>query len=430
VARILDGIGKGQPQGGNPMIDIGGGDHSNTQFAIIALWCSRKHGVPADAALGRTEQYFRNIQNQDGGWSYNRGDTSSTAAMTCPGLISLAMGYGVKKIPKGKEKEFDPNTDPWMKRGLIRLGSFLNNPVMGENGLGNDRGPVNLNFYFIWSLERTGMIYGIDTMNNVDWFDWGCGILLKSQAENGSWSGGTYHGASADLDTAFAILFLNRANLAKDLTANLKGRVRDPGATTLKGGKDLESLIELGKNPPKNNDVKTPVDTKPTSRPDLNLNTLDPYEKQVRELADSLINATSLNRKQVLEKLRDTKGGAYTDALGRATRRLEGEPLKEAREAFAARLTRMTATTLRELMKDDNREVRRAAILACAMKEDKSHIPDLIEKLNDRDPVVNRAARASLKSLTGKDFGPEADASAADVAKAVAAWKEWYEKQK
>jgi len=30
--------------------------------------------------------------------------------------------------------------------------------------------------------------------------------------------------------------------------------------------------------------------------------------------------------------------------------------------------------------------------------------------------------------LTGKDFGPEANASRQDTANAVAAWKDWYEK--
>jgi hypothetical protein len=62
------------------------------------------------------------------------------------------------------------------------------------------------------------------------------------------------------------------------------------------------------------------------------------------------------------------------------------------------------------------------------MKDDKSHVPDLIPLLEDREPIVERAAHAALKSLSGKDFGPEANASRQDTANAVAAWKGWWEK--
>ena len=64
------------------------------------------------------------------------------------------------------------------------------------------------------------------------------------------------------------------------------------------------------------------------------------------------------------------------------------------------------------------------------MKDDKSHIPDLIPLLDDREPLVGRAAHAALKSLTNQDFGPAKGASAKDRAQAVEAWKDWWEKQK
>ena len=97
---------------------------------------------------------------------------------------------------------------------------------------------------------------------------------------------------------------------------------------------------------------------------------------------------------------------------------------------LAERLCRMTAATLRGMLKANEAELRRAAALACAMKDDKDHIPDLIGALTDTDEGVARAAKAGLKSLTGKDFGPAVGASATEKAKAVAAWKEWYAKEK
>ena len=76
-------------------------------------------------------------------------------------------------------------------------------------------------------------------------------------------------------------------------------------------------------------------------------------------------------------------------------------------------------------------ELRRAAALACAMKDDKTHIPDLIDRLALDEDTVVRAARAGLKSLSGgKDFGPEPGYTKLDRAVAVEEWTAWWAKQK
>jgi hypothetical protein len=89
----------------------------------------------------------------------------------------------------------------------------------------------------------------------------------------------------------------------------------------------------------------------------------------------------------------------------------------------------MTATTLRDRLRDDRAEMRRAAALACGMKDDKGMIPDLVAVLDDADAWVVRAAGAGLRALTGKNFGPSATADADERAKAVAAWKAWWKRQ-
>ena len=43
-----------------------------------------------------------------------------------------------------------------------------------------------------------------------------------------SWTRSKYHGANAEVSTCFALLFLSRANVAKDLTTILKGQFTDP----------------------------------------------------------------------------------------------------------------------------------------------------------------------------------------------------------
>jgi len=88
----------------------------------------------------------------------------------------------------------------------------------------------------------------------------------------------------------------------------------------------------------------------------------------------------------------------------------------------------MTAKTLKDKLEDTDPEVRRAAALACGMKEDKAFIPQLIELLQDKELTVMRAAHASLKSLSGEDFGPQGEGSAGDLKRAVDAWKAWLAK--
>jgi hypothetical protein len=62
------------------------------------------------------------------------------------------------------------------------------------------------------------------------------------------------------------------------------------------------------------------------------------------------------------------------------------------------------------------------------MKEDRTHVPRLIELLEDPEAPVAHAAHAALKALSGQDFGPGPEAARADVARAVAAWKDWWSK--
>jgi HEAT repeat protein len=160
-----------------------------------------------------------------------------------------------------------------------------------------------------------------------------------------------------------------------------------------------------------------------TSQPD------DTQRREAARMAAELTGASAAEQTDVLKKLRDGKGVTYTEALATAIPKLEGDARKRAREALAERMTRMTSATLGVKLGDEDGEVRRAAALAVAMKEDKAHVFRLIEMLSDPEESVVRAVYAALKSLTEEDFGPARDATREDRAKAVAAWKMWWAKQ-
>ncbi len=91
--------------------------------------------------------------------------------------------------------------------------------MVGANAMGD--------LYFLWSVERVGVIYGLTTIVTTDWYAWGAPLIVDHQSTDGSWSNG--HGPLPD--TCFALLFLKRVNVAKDLTKKLEllGPIEDVG---------------------------------------------------------------------------------------------------------------------------------------------------------------------------------------------------------
>lgn len=134
-----------------------------------------------------------------------------------------------------------------------------------------------------------------------------------------------------------------------------------------------------------------------------------------------------------INQLKEAKGASYTATLVQVIIRVDGDRLRRSREALAERLTRMTAKSLRTMMADQHPELRRGAVLAAAMKDDKDHVPDLIARiaLDDEDLVI-RAARVGLLNLTGskEDLGPADGAEKAERKAAAEAWKAYWEKNK
>jgi hypothetical protein len=229
---------------------------------------------------------------------------------------------------------------------------------------------------------------------------------------------------NSDNATAFALLVLCRANLLEDLSTNLKGKVRDPGTSKLRSPGDLNDLLNKGAGG--TTGTKTgPGTTAPKADP--------PGTAGAGKLAAAVVAATGDEREALLAKYRDSKGAEYTDALALAIPQLTGQAKTQARDALARRATRFTAGTLTGMMTDPDPELRRVAALAAGGKgrDRLGEFADGLVKLTaDRDPLVVQAARASLKALTGEDFGPESGATPADRTRAFTAWQNWLAKNK
>jgi hypothetical protein len=230
-------------------------DNSNTQFAVLALAAARRHDLPLDYPMGLLEQRFRLSEN-GGGWDYrwDPGIPKGYGSMTCVGLLALAVGRAAadpKAVPQGPEGKARPE-DPHIAWGLKVLGAHLRDPTDSRAvgpGLPAPRGALSL--YFLWSVERVGVLCGVQTIGGTDWYRWGAGILLPAQRPDGSWLGRGSGGYPA-ADTCFALLFLKRSDLLPDLRKELAKRVRIvdagplvQGGPTKKGGPDPKGLPDL-----------------------------------------------------------------------------------------------------------------------------------------------------------------------------------------
>lgn len=195
-------------------------DNSNTQFAILALWTARRYGVPMDRTMNLVVRRFRTSQNQDGRWGYRYGfggNQTGTPAMTCVGLLGLAVGHGIAQDPDVKQRADD---DAMIKKGFLALHRLIGTPANRMRGLPMD------NLYFLWSVERVAVLYDLDKILDKDWYRWGAEILVANQAADGSWVSDKYPGRSSQIDTCLALLFLKRANLAKDLTKRVSDELK------------------------------------------------------------------------------------------------------------------------------------------------------------------------------------------------------------
>lgn len=220
-----------------PSSSQAGADNSNTQFAMMALWVARRHGLPVDKNLERVRERFRTSQTKSGYWSYDPVPEGTEytprdyPSMTCAGLLGLALGEGIKADPK------DLSKDPQVVRGLEVLTGAMEPGFTGRHY-----------YYFLFSLERMAVIYKLKKIGEHDWYAWGARKLVDTQSPAGHWASDY----SGDAETCLALLFLKRANVAKDLVEILEAPLRKgPGNKTPDAKKIPDNLFDTPNLSPK-----------------------------------------------------------------------------------------------------------------------------------------------------------------------------------
>jgi hypothetical protein len=229
-------------------------DHSISQFGVLGLWASISNGaeVPADVWTVM-DQAWRAHQSQDGGWPYivggkaDGGEGRVDLSMTCAGVASLLI------ISDYKNESIDTaQNDPQLDLGFKWIAD--NYKTLYDN---DSREDMN-RYYTLYGLERIGVAGGYKYFGNTNWFADGSDLLLRSQADNGSWgsSGDLWgHDCASVPDTCFGILFfvygkapvvINKLSYINPQTNEnylWNARPRDIANLTRWAGKEVESLL-------------------------------------------------------------------------------------------------------------------------------------------------------------------------------------------
>ncbi len=197
----------------------GGGDPSNSQFALLALYEAQRLGTRlADnerdnreawrKCFESAEKYWHEIQNDDGSFPYAN---DSRGSMTCAGIASMIITSSALNSLEATVDgnairccgEVDERQDR-LQKAVRWMGShfdILRNP--GADGY---------HFYYLYALERAGRMTGNRFFNSHDWYREGATILVQLQDPTSGFyrSDSAYEKQEHVVNTAFGLLFLSK----------------------------------------------------------------------------------------------------------------------------------------------------------------------------------------------------------------------------
>jgi hypothetical protein len=197
------------------------GDNSNSQYAALGLRACADAGILLpESTLTRAERWWRttilggkkvekNAVASGGeevqGWGYKKGDepynTMTAGGAGCLVIYDYLLKRDWKKNPKTKASI-----------NYLAGSYWLSGPPQGLTPFWY--------YYYLYAIERVGMLYDTALLGQKDWYLDGARWLLQQQAANGSWDGNKLfpNPSNPTYDTCFAILFLKKAT--KGLTVS------------------------------------------------------------------------------------------------------------------------------------------------------------------------------------------------------------------
>ncbi len=148
------------------------------------------------------------------------------------------------------------------------------------------------------------------------------------------------------------------------------------------------------------------------------------------ELLEGVSTEKGPRLKEYLTELESRKGPDVLQGLALGVANSEQEMRQFSRDLLDRHLGRQKADDVKEKLKDEQPEVRKAATRVVSAK-----VPglagDVIDLLTDDEADVRQAAREALVKLgKGEDYGPDEKATKEQREEAQAKWREWWKKQK
>ncbi len=194
--------------------DMGNGDNSNAQFAILALHEAERLGVEVnEQTWRRAYDFWIRMQKDDGSWGYLP-NHPSTGSMTCAGIASLViasgkLGQGDARVVAGQVQccgEQEENAA--VERALAWLGrnfSVERNPGLGLRGASQ-----TWLYYYLYGVERVGRMTARRFIGQHDWYREGAAKFVREQNPlTGSWKGANLEN-QPEIATSMALLFLSK----------------------------------------------------------------------------------------------------------------------------------------------------------------------------------------------------------------------------
>jgi len=221
------------------------GDHSNTQFALLGLKSAAKCGIEVPGEVWNSALlHFLEVQEKEGPavprWrvSTDKKDDRYVVFKNPTGVADHARGwtYGATLYPKGKSSSALTATTGSMTCvgvsslaiALSEIGRACPAPLKQEAGKAiwdgiawlshhwtveaNPQHPEKRwHYYYLYGLERTGVLTWQRTIGKYDWYRAGAEYLVAHQQGGGGWDCPVCHGVINN--TCFALLFLTRATV-------------------------------------------------------------------------------------------------------------------------------------------------------------------------------------------------------------------------
>jgi hypothetical protein len=197
------------------------GDNSNSQYAALGLRACHDAGItlPKETVIKPAKRWWATCQlGEKGkdtavatgtavmgtprGWSYTTAEPAYSSMSA--GAIGAVCIYDYILGEDWKKDRVVADGLAWLTK------NFSVTENIGPCQTGGQH-PKEFLYYYLYALERVGMLYDTALIGRRDWYLEGAQVILAAQKADGSWAESGPATMRPTWDTCFAILFLKRA---------------------------------------------------------------------------------------------------------------------------------------------------------------------------------------------------------------------------